>query len=315
MNILCATDNNYVQHCYIMLLSLFDSNSTHEINVYILVSKLTDESNRTLESISSNPSHQVHLIEVEDKLEYCPVRSGDHISTAAYYRILAPVLLPKEIDKILYLDVDMIICKDLSSLYNVDIEDCGVGAVLDADCSLDKYERLEYSSSLGYVNSGVLLMNLKYWREYNIMEECLDFVRDYPEKCLFHDQDAINYVLRERKKLLPLKYNFQIWFLVTFNKIEPHILREIHSIVEQESYAIIHYTASKPWHRGCYSPYREYYYKHKKLSPYAHIPIPRQPIGWLVKRWLYNACASIGLVKPTKTYIVKNGKFDVQIEV
>ncbi len=174
MNILCATDNNYVQHCYIMLLSLFDNNASNDVDVYIFVSKLTEENKHALKSISKNPSHRVNLIAVEDKLEYCPVREGDNITIVSYYRLLAPTHLPKEIDKVLYLDVDTIVCQDLSELYNSDIDGYGIGAVLDNSyyAALDYYERLGYSPSLGYINSGVLLMNLKYWREYRIMEEC-----------------------------------------------------------------------------------------------------------------------------------------------
>ncbi|MFI3296362.1 MAG: glycosyltransferase family 8 protein [bacterium] len=321
INILCATDNNYVQHCYIMLLSLFDKNSSHEIDVYILVSELTTESKKALNSISANPNHRVILIEVDEKLDYCPVRDGDHISIAAYYRILAPMLLPMQVNKILYLDVDIIICKDISELYNTDISNYAIGAVLDnisytgivplyIDTSISVYNRLNYSSSLGYVNSGVLLMNIDYWREHKIMEECLTYIRKDPDRCLIHDQDAINYVLREQKKLLSIKYNFQTGYLFRLNSFSPDVENELHKIIEEKSFVILHYTYNKPWSKDNFL-YKNYYLKYKKISPYAHIPIPRHSIGWRIMRWLYNLSASIGLVKPIKTFIVKNGKLDL----
>ncbi|MFI3296356.1 MAG: glycosyltransferase family 8 protein [bacterium] len=310
MNILCATDNNYVQPCYIMLLSLFEKNSSHEIDVYILVSELTAESEKALNSISTNPKHRVILIEVDEKLNYCPIREGDHISLAAYYRILAPMLLPAQINKILYLDVDIIICDDISDLYNTDISNYAIGAILDT--CLSNCSRLGYSLSLGYVNSGVLLMNIDYWREHTIMDKCLEFIRLCPEKCILHDQDAINYVLREQKKLLPIKYNFQTSFLYRCLVFSDEVLREVYDIVNNRSFAILHYAApNKPWERGCYLPYKEYYLKYKKLSPYANLPIPHQPIMWYIKRGIYKLCAFIGLVKPFSTYIVKNGKLDL----
>lgn len=313
MNILCATDDNYVQHCYIMLLSLFDNNPSREVDVYILVPKLTEQNQQALNSISKKPSHRVNLIEVEDKLEYCPIREGDHISTAAYYRILAPVLLPKEIEKILYLDVDMIVCKDLIELYSTDVDDYAIGAVLDSSyLSQEYYERLEYSLSLGYINSGMLLMNLNYWREHHIMEECLDFIRYFPEKNILHDQDAINYVLRERKRLLPIEYNFQICFLLKATKTETYIKEDIYKIIESDSQAIIHFACEKPWNSGYYSLYKEYYLKYKRLSPYAKTPIIRKHSRlWLFKRWLYNTLSRYDIVKPCPAHIVRNGKLDL----
>lgn len=311
MNILCATDDNYVQHYYIMLLSLFDNNPTREVDVYILVPKLTEQNQQALNSISKKPSHRVNLIEVDDKyVECCPVT---WLSSAAYYRILAPILLPKEVEKILYLDGDMIVCKDLVDLYSTDIDDYAIGAVLDpCYCSQEHYVRLEYSPSLGYINAGMLLMNLNYWREHHIMEECLDFIHDFPEKNRFHDQDAINYVLRERKRLLPIKYNFQTYFLLKATKTETYIKEEIYKIIESNSQTIIHFIGEKPWNSGCYSPYKEYYFKYKRLSPYAKTPIIRKHSRlWIFKRWLYNTLSRYDIVKPCPAYIVRNGKLDL----
>lgn len=309
MNILCATDNNYAQHCYIMLLSLFDNNASNQIDAYILVSNLSNENEAILKNLPTKALHKVHLIEVEDKLENCPIREGDHVSIVTYYRILAPTLLPNTIDKILYLDVDMIVCKDISDLYNSNIDGYAIGAILDSDyySAIDKYERLLYPSSLKYINAGVLLINLAYWRDNKIMDECLEFIRKYPERCLFHDQDTINYVLRDRKQLLPLKYNFQTGFIRTDSIVEAQIKQEVYKVIQEKSYAIIHYTFDKPWNAN-FNPYRGYYLHYKKLSPYAKVPVPKQSTIWHLKRWTYNICAFIGLVKPISTYIVKNDK-------
>ena len=80
------------------------------------------------------------------------------------------------------------------------------------DMSIDDiriYNRLQYSPSLGYFNAGVLLVNLRYWRENNLSESFFEIINKYPERLRYHDQDVLNIVLKEIKLTLPLKYNVQ----------------------------------------------------------------------------------------------------------
>ena len=69
--------------------------------------------------------------------------------------------------------------------------------------------RDRYSPSLGYFNAGVLLVNLRYWRENNLSESFFEIINKYPERLRYHDQDVLNIVLKEIKLTLPLKYNVQ----------------------------------------------------------------------------------------------------------
>ena len=122
-NILCATDDNYVPYCGIMLTSLFENNKELKLYIYILAEHLSDRSRNEFATLARNYNQKIEIITVNnDTLKDCPIRIGDYVSIATYYRLLAPILLPSEIDKVLYLDCDIIINDNISELYNEDTE-------------------------------------------------------------------------------------------------------------------------------------------------------------------------------------------------
>ncbi len=306
MNIICATDNNYVQHCVVMLKSLLINNSNVELDIYVLSENLSQENIDILKRTSNSKLHKINFlfIRLED-LKDCPIREGDHVSIATYYRLLAPLLINK-IDKALYLDCDIIVCGSISDLYNIDINNYAIAAATDEDySSLSKFERLSYNPQLGYFNAGVLLINMKYWRENNISEKCIDYIKENPEKCLFHDQDAMNKILCKCKKEIDIKYNFQTGFILAneFRKINcKNLSDKINDVASKNSYVVIHYTGyNKPW-KASRHPYRHLYKYYRNFTIYKNIKIPECKLS--TKERIYNLLAKLGLVKKVNSYIV-----------
>ena len=82
----------------------------------------------------------------------------------------------------------------MDSLWNIDIANNSVGAVPDITLTYDirSYNRLDYEMELGYFNSGVLLINLDYWRKNSLSTIILEYINENVEKLKFHDQDALN---------------------------------------------------------------------------------------------------------------------------
>ena len=104
-------------------------------------------------------------------------------------------------DKLLYLDIDMMIAKDISTLYNIDISEYEYAAV-----------REKYGSKIirpDYVNAGMLLLNMKKIKETGLLEKARNLIKT--RKLLFADQDAI-YWSTTKKLLLPRIYNEQSKF-------------------------------------------------------------------------------------------------------
>lgn len=118
-----------------------------------------------------------------------------HLTVETYYRLFISDILPSDIDKVLWLDCDIIVAGDLKELWNEGISDSAVGVVPDFENNnVRVMNRLKYDAAYGYFNAGVLLINLKYWRRENIIPIFTNYISDHYENLYYHDQDVLNYV-------------------------------------------------------------------------------------------------------------------------
>ena len=304
-NILCTPDNNYIPYCGIMLTSLFENNKDLDICVYVMCEHLEEKSIANLKRLSEHYNADINIITVNSAtFKECPIRTGDHVSIAAYYRLIVSDILPKHLDKILYLDCDIIVNASIKELYNYNIERYALGAVIDESFFEDsKYERLCYEKQYPYINSGVILFNLNYWRNNRVVDKCLDYISKNPDKVKLHDQDTINALLHKEISLLPIKYNFQTGFLLTrhiefYEKMMSEILQTTKSPM------IIHYTGpNKPWFRDCRHPFRKRFLHYKSISLWKKYPAEG---NWKNLTDVKNRIIwGIGLKKRPKTFIIK----------
>ena len=125
-------------------------------------------------------------------------------------------MLPKNFDKILYLDCDTIINGSVKELYDTDISEYALGACIDEGFyNEEHYKHLCYSKKYPYINSEVILFNLKYWRENKVVNKCLEYIANNTDRVKFHDQDTLNAILHKEIKHIPIKYNLQTLFLLS----------------------------------------------------------------------------------------------------
>lgn len=299
INILCATDDKYAPYCGVMLTSLFENNKNNDINVFVFVGgPLRRTNQRRFAKLEKQYRRQINFITIDDTIiRNYPIRTSDRLSRltlATYYRLLTADYLPESIDRVLYLDCDIIVMGDLSSLWNTDLCNKAVFAISDRLVfSVEQPQsRLNYPSDAGYFNAGVLLINLDYWRTNSIRKRSLDYLSTNYDRLLYYDQDVLNAVLWDKSGRLPLDYNFQINFLSkkfldsVSDSDRGHILR-----VAEHRPIIIHYISDiKPWSILYYSmPFARVWMRYKKRSPWSGtLPtIPkRKKINWLIKRFV-----------------------------
>lgn len=295
INIVCATDENYVPYCGIMLTSVFENNQDREVNVYVLIDKaLSDKAVSKLKKLEEKYNQKVNFCIVDKSFfENFPIKGigTEHLSIVTYYRIYAADLLPEYVDKVLYLDCDIIVNDSIGELFDIDWTNIAIAGVPDMCIEWQEfYDRLQYDKSLGYFNAGVVLMNLDYWRKHNIGQQCLDYLANNYDRIENNDQDVLNYVMREKKRMLPIKYNYQTLFLDpycydTFSK------QMQQDVLNEKSPKIIHYAAKlKPWMAYAYSfPFYSLWQRYKRLSPwrfmFEQLPKTRKLVA-LIKRYL-----------------------------
>lgn len=266
MNVVLCADRRYSMPCGVCLTSMFENNKDVELNAYILTNDLDIVDIEKFHDLGRRYSQKVFVVQVED-VYFEGLKTSERFSKAIYYRFLIPKILSKE-SCALYLDCDIIVNGSLKQLEAVQLESFACAVVRD-QMSNDKriLKRLEIDTP--YFNSGVLLMNLEYWRQNEISAKLVNFIHDHSDSCIFPDQDALNYLLSGKVIYLPLTYNFQeLFYLQTENlKDDKNLWTEIERF--KESPIIIHYTNSvKPWYLECTHPLQNSFLKYRSYSPW-----------------------------------------------
>ena len=213
MNILISINNKFVFAAIQMLKSLHFFNNVF-LNVYLLYEDLTDESIQSLKSeINEEMMAKLYLIKYDFSPRSFPSKVP-HISKEAYFRLYAPFLLPQDMDRILYLDSDIIINGNIEELYNIDFEDAIFAATENIDLNPnfqeDTNKRLGLPLDNKYINSGVLLINLKKYKDFITEDNINQYIDENYENIIYMDQDIINKMFYQQIKIVSETYNYQI---------------------------------------------------------------------------------------------------------
>ena len=294
INILCATDDNYVPYCGVMITSVFESNKDSRVDAYILIDKpLSSRAQHRFSKLAAKYDNSINYLFIDKSfLERFPIKGMSYWSIATYYRLYATELLPESVHRILYLDCDIIVRQSLRPLLEIDMKNKAVGCVSDIFEYWGEFQRrLGYPIEAGYFNAGVLLINVDYWHEHNLGQQCLDFLAKHYDSIEANDQDVLNAVLWDKKMRLPVTYNYQVQFLAKhFYDVESADLQK--EIMEyKDNPTIIHYAVpNKPWNVLYYKmPYKKIWWQYKRKSPWWYI-LPSLPkyktINYLIKRYL-----------------------------
>lgn len=272
MNIVLCASDNYTMPCGVTICSICENNSNHEINFYIITDNSFSEDHKMQlrELISKYPLKSIDFLIVPDEKIDQFVKYENHWWTRhVFYRLLAADLLPSFINKVLYLDCDIIVRHSLDKLWETDLTNKAIGCVPDGmEGIIEYYNRLEYTSEKGYFNSGVLLINLTYWREYNISNQFANYIYEHGDKIKYPDQDVLNAVLKDNKVILPLTYNFQSTFLYKpkfrtfdYTKYKNQITTTYDDPI------VLHLSGVRPWISGrMIHPYQQEFFKYRALT-------------------------------------------------
>lgn len=280
--IVCTIDDNYVQHCIVMLLSLFKNNNKNVFHIFILTNQLNQINLKIIRLFFRFKKHSFEIKYVDETLlKDAPVYG--HVSLATYYRLLIPLLLPIEIEKVLFLDSDIIIVENIEQLWDFDVSIYSHIAVENCGDNKPFIEKLEIPSSSKYFNAGIMLINLNWWRSNDVYSKSIDYLKSHLERITFWDQDLLNAILYNDWFEFPLSYNAQS-FLFSENT-------KFYSNKEKEainSPKIIHFTGggdSKPWYYSNGHPYKNVYQYYLSKSVFKNaLPIGKPILKKLTLR-------------------------------
>lgn len=294
MNIAFCSDINLIKQACIMIESVLTCNKNTHITFYALLLELDDKSVDFLKNfIDHRAELKVYRLSIND-FSALPIHMS-YITLGTYLRFFIEKLIPQEVNKILYLDIDLICVGNLTDFYNQNIESYSAGVCLDVEChDISRYNRLEYDISDLYFNAGVMLINLDWWRNNHVSDKAIDYLVNFPQKCQFHDQDALNHILHGTIKFESNIYNAMTAFFSSKSEnllIDYKLLEKIRN--EIKSPAIIHYAGKiKPWHTEYHKfnyPFANTYKHFVKKSGISLCLMPaptgeKKNLKWIVKR-------------------------------
>ncbi len=255
VNIVLISDNNYVMPTFVTINSIVKNKKRDTVlNVHILAVDIYEDLANVFKSITvDNVNIDVISVSAEKYKNLHRQKSNSYCvaSVSALLKFDIPNIFEK-LDKILYLDSDLIIKGDLSALFNTDIEYNYVAAVQDSGCLYSKQQYIAMVES--YFNSGVMLLNLKKMRENDITNVLIEEKMRQTDFSLM-DQNVLNVVFDGNVKLLPIKYNLLYVNLVrakakytmkNLNKMFSSKYKNLEDIVDDA--VIVHYSSKdKPW--------------------------------------------------------------------
>lgn len=268
INILISVNNYYLDKVETMLHSLRRYNNEN-IMVYLINHSLgNNEIKKFREYLQRHLKINFEEINVSETVfEQLPI-CATRFSVEMYYRVIAQFLLPKSVDRIMWLDADIVVCGNISDFYHQDFEDKLLAACPDALC--DSEEIVTIKSKLGlpkehiYFNSGVLLLNIEALREKTQINEIVKKAQSISKNFTYPDQDLLNYLYSGQIKYCDQnRYNCQAMSLERLTE------------EQNDDIIVLHYAGlQKPW---------SVYYLHE-LSR-ASVPYFREIA--LQGRWLY----------------------------
>nr|WP_026327894.1 glycosyltransferase family 8 protein [Selenomonas bovis] len=280
INIVFACDSNYAQHATVAMMSILKNTVDPTRIVFYLLDDQIDLSVKRKMRTSIEQAHAaIHFCEVAAD-QFASFFVSGQLSRAAYFRLEMGHLLPSTVERVIYLDCDLLVLDDIAALWDHDMGGHPLAAVMDLGIMASskdwrgKQERLGFSKRDRYFNSGVLMVDLAAWRahDYGRQAEQLAAKNAYRH----HDQDALNALFHRNWQPLPLRWNVipPVWYLF-FKILRRRDFRRL-AIEARQHISILHYAGGyKPWEYDVYTAFNAKYYEYLRQTAFRDAAMPQ----------------------------------------
>lgn len=294
MDIVFATSDLYSRPAMVTIKTLFENNiNIASINIHYIGNGLSKRNMDLLQKLAGEYNRKIVFYEMPGYLN--DISGLLRTNAIAYTYCFFQDILPANIEKVLLLESDTIVTDSLEEFYNTDIAGYYLAATDDLQSKYCK-EKIGIKPTTPYFNSGVMLINLTKMRKDHISDEIKQVIKSGKAKFLYEVQDEMNYLLAEKVKILPPKFNCTTAiFLFGYDDMKHY--RWPSTCCTREEYeearnhpVVVHFTKnqiiqSRPWIKGCTHPYNSYYLMYKFDSPASDMEL------WEANRNIINKIA------------------------
>lgn len=303
-NIVCISDEGYAQHASVMLCSLFETNKQKSFRIFYLTTSLSDNTQQRLTRLCYKYHSNISFHQLSTE-KFCDFPVGQW-NIIMYFKLLIPYILPLSEERCLFLDVDMIINDDIDELYNIKLEKNVFAAAEDIPDCIKHKQRLGLSPEDVYINSGVMVCNLKEWRKCYFKEDIFEYIHKV-SNIIMNEQDVLALYFKKSIKILPIKWNMVTFY---FERV-PRIFNKYKSNLKKArlSPSILHFACPiKPWYKDCQHPYKSLYKKYLMMTEWKDYKFPvfeNMTLWGRVKRIIRNKLNSIGIIKDDNYKLIR----------
>jgi len=261
--VVLAANDFYVPYMSVCIQSIIESTKKQLCKIFVFHTDISADNQRLIcLQAKKNSNVIVNFVQIGEYVDNYKLKAKDHITVETFYRFLILDIM-KEYEKVIYLDCDLIVSRDLAELYETDLKNNYIGAVHDVDFAgqlnspwlrIKEYERktLQLKEPYNYFQAGVLVMNISELRKKITTEQLLEMAATGIYK--YSDQDILNVVCENRITYLDMSWNM----ITDCNgkRISGVACRAPADLFEQymvarKSPSIIHYAGiQKPWNKA-----------------------------------------------------------------
>jgi lipopolysaccharide biosynthesis glycosyltransferase len=272
-----ASDDGYARPLAVAGRSVIRHLGTdRNLELYLLDMGISELNRRKIEESFAGPQVKVNWITGTPEAVAGLPSGGPWLTSSAYARLLLPDLLPADVDRVLYLDCDLVVRRCVGELYDLELDGAIALAVLDMGspfvCSLwglgGWFESGRAASDPNF-NTGVMLMDLAAWRREQIGQTVLEYARTCdPDHPLVVDQESLNATFGLRIRSIDPRWNQQSEL---FSNAHASLLpypRERVNALRKDSWVIHYSLASKPWQSDCSHPWVNEWYRNLDETAY-----------------------------------------------
>ena len=249
--IVFATNKEFADYCYVAIHSVLAHAKTDDhYTIRVLMTDFSDEWKVLFESLS-RANADVTCINVSDRIRESDLRGIKYLSAEALYRLFIPKMMSGH-DRVLYLDSDLVVKKDVAPLLTTDLQGCPIAVVSEnhSDYLNDHATEIGMRNASLMFNTGVMVMDTRVFEQENIRDKALALLyedyRNKHRKYVLLDQDILNVVLEGNICYLDGRWNFQPQYMNRIFAIEEGYRKQYQKI-SQDPW-IVHFAGiNKPW--------------------------------------------------------------------
>lgn len=296
LNVLYACDENYAPFAGVSMTSLFMNNrDLDHIRVYLVLDNVSEKNKIRYDELAKEYGREVVLIDARDVVEKIkalniPMYRGSYITNA---RLFFADFLQDPIDRLLYLDCDILVVNSLRPLLEIDMQENWLGMVRGSMMLRSKKVFSYYAP----FNSGLLLINVPQWRNEHVGDKLIEHIKNVRAQYVNPDQDLLNVVCAGHIMCLPPEYNFPPIHRIVSDKIyyreaKPDFYTPDQIQNAREHPVVLHtyrFLGQFPWHKDTLHPDMELFDRYMAASPwkdYQKKPAS-QALSFRVERILY----------------------------